>query len=205
MVVPGAKDPCNCMHTPILGLSKCDQKLGKVECVFSLYNEMRWKWDDVYVLPGSVKYILPVTMSSSGTPESPYIRRRSLLYLEAVINHGWRVCSSMFGCQNQSSVGMHMETGIRRTRMLLGGGIELVWRCPWRLRDRVNSEMHLEAVIQLVWSSTCCQNQVNSEMHMESVIEHGGRYSDSFHWLIHNCGNGGNWVQQGPLRAEITG
>jgi len=26
------------------------KKLGKIECVFSLYDKIRWKWDDVYLL-----------------------------------------------------------------------------------------------------------------------------------------------------------
>jgi len=56
-------------------------------------------------------------------------------------------------------------------------------------RDRVNSEMHLEAGIQCVWrciwrlrSSELrnvlgSPNRVNSEMHLEAVIERVGRYT----------------------------
>ena len=43
MTLPSCEDP---QH---LGKSKCDQKWGKMEGVFSLYDRMRWKWDDVYV------------------------------------------------------------------------------------------------------------------------------------------------------------
>jgi len=37
MILPGVEDPRN------LRQSELDQKLGKIECVFSLYDKMRWK------------------------------------------------------------------------------------------------------------------------------------------------------------------
>jgi len=65
------------------GESEWDQKLGKIECVFSLYDKMRWKWDDVY--------LLHITPSSSVTRVFPYTRQGSLkMYLDAVIERVWR-------------------------------------------------------------------------------------------------------------------
>ena len=49
MILPGPEDRRN------LGKSKCDQKLGKIQCVFSLYDKMRWKWDAVYLPLGLPK------------------------------------------------------------------------------------------------------------------------------------------------------
>jgi len=46
MKLPGRDDPWN--H----GQREWDQKLGKIECEFSLYDKRRWKWDDVYLPRG---------------------------------------------------------------------------------------------------------------------------------------------------------
>jgi len=166
MILPGVEDPPNCMDPLNLGQSEWDQKLGKIECVFSLYDKMRWKWDDVYVLPGSAEYILPVTLSTSVTPVSPYTRRRSLkMYLEAVIERVWRPWSSVSGGRDRACLEMHLETEIEWTQMHLEAGIERVWRCTWRprsseLRDAHRSrnwacwEIHLEAMIEQDWRST---------------------------------------------------
>jgi len=43
MILPGREDPRNCLDPQNLGKSEWDQKLGKIECVFSLYDKMRWK------------------------------------------------------------------------------------------------------------------------------------------------------------------
>jgi len=108
-----------------LGQSKWYQNLGKMECVFSLNGKMRWKWGDVYLLRGL-----------------PDIYIRSLcphllpLYLCATAVAAWRWTSrpwsSVFGDTlgdwNHVNSEMHFEAGIER-----------VWRCTWRPRDRVNS------------------------------------------------------------------
>jgi len=52
MMRPATEDPNNCVHLRNLGQSEWGQKLGKIECVFSLYDMMGWKWDDVYLLRG---------------------------------------------------------------------------------------------------------------------------------------------------------
>jgi len=52
MILPGREDPRNCADPRNLGQSEWDQKLGKTECEFSLYDRRRWKWDNVYLLRG---------------------------------------------------------------------------------------------------------------------------------------------------------
>jgi hypothetical protein len=64
IILPGREDLHNCVDPRNLGKSKWHQKLGKIECVFSLYDEMRWKWDALYLawhLPNiySASLILP--------------------------------------------------------------------------------------------------------------------------------------------------
>ena len=63
MILPGREDPRNCVDPRNLGKSAWDQKLGKIECVFSLYDQMRWKWDAVYLARG-----LPNIYSTSFIP-----------------------------------------------------------------------------------------------------------------------------------------
>ena len=46
MILPGREDPRSCVD---LVQSEWDQKLGKIEREFSLYDKRRWKWDDVYL------------------------------------------------------------------------------------------------------------------------------------------------------------
>ena len=52
MILPGVEDGHNFVDPPILEQSEWDQKLGKIECVFSLYDKMSGKWDDIYLLQG---------------------------------------------------------------------------------------------------------------------------------------------------------
>jgi len=113
MVLPGVDDPHSCVDPQHIRDSEWDQKLGKIECVFSMYDKMRWKWDDIYVLRG-LPNTLPVTLSTSTTPVSLYTRWCSFkMYLVAVIE---RVHE------------MHLEIDIDSTHMHLEAGIEQVWR-----------------------------------------------------------------------------
>jgi hypothetical protein len=43
MILPGCEDPCNGMNSQTLGKSKYDEKLGKIKCVFQLYDRKRLK------------------------------------------------------------------------------------------------------------------------------------------------------------------
>jgi hypothetical protein len=41
MILPGREDPRNWVDPQHLGMSELDEKLGKIECVFLLYDKMR--------------------------------------------------------------------------------------------------------------------------------------------------------------------
>jgi hypothetical protein len=152
------KVPRNCADPRNLAKSEWDQKLGNIECVFSLYDKMRWTWDGVYLsTPGSPEYILRVAHSTSVTSVSLYTHCRSLtIYLRAVIElvwrFTWRLRSSelraALGGRDGSCLEMHLEAVIDR-----------VWRCPGRPRsrelrdavggyDRSSLEMHWEAEVE---------------------------------------------------------
>ena len=149
VILPGVDDPHNCMDPRHLGHSEWDQKLGKIECAFSLYDKIRWKWDDVYVLP--------VTLSTSGNPEFPYTRRCSIrMYLEAVIKQVWR-CTLGSGSTETG------ESLWGRNRVYLERHLKAVnvstYRCTprWWLsefRDTLGGldDAHLEVMIQRVWT-----------------------------------------------------
>jgi len=67
MILPGHEDPRN------LGKSEWDQKWGKIEFVFLLYDKMRWKWDAVYQPRGrpniySTSFIAPPLPQYLRTP-----------------------------------------------------------------------------------------------------------------------------------------
>jgi len=123
MILPGIEDLQNCTDPRNLGQSECDQKLGKTECVFSLYDKMRWKWDDGYVLRG-----LPNIYSPSRCPPplplpiSQYSRRRSCkMCFEAMIERVWsctwrlrlsELRDALGGC-NRASFEMHWDAEIK--------------------------------------------------------------------------------------------
>ena len=67
MILPGCENPPNCVDSRHLGKSKWDEKLGKIECVFSLYDKMRWIWDDVY-LPRGLPYMYSPWLSLPPSP-----------------------------------------------------------------------------------------------------------------------------------------
>jgi len=131
---------------------------------------MRW----CLSTPGSAEYTLPVTLSTSVTPGSPYNRCRSLkMYLiERVRDAHWdgdRVNSEM-----------HLEAVIER-----------VWICTWRLRsrdlrdalgggDRASLEIHLEAVIERVWRYALGAHDCAN---LQAVIEWVWRYT----WRPRSC------------------
>jgi len=103
MILPSREDPHNCVD---LGQSEWNQKFGKIECEFSLYDERRWKWDDVYLLRG-----LPNKYSPSLCPHQLPLN----LLTTAVAP--WR-------CTWSSVFDMHLETEIVWTL-----------RCTWRPRS----------------------------------------------------------------------
>jgi len=192
MILPGREDPRNCVGPKNLGQSEGDQKLWKIECVFSLNDKMRWKWDAVYVPQG-----LPNIYSMSLIP--PPLPQ----YLSTpTVTPSWYTCrpwlgewGDALGGRDRANWEMHLEAVIDR-----------VWRCtgrPWSsecgnalgVQDRVNSEeelggrdqlsleIHWEAEVK--WTQRCTsrpwlsefgdaigdRDWVNSEMHLEAVIE----------------------------------
>jgi len=94
--------------------------------------------------PGSAEYILPVTLSTSVTPGSPYNWHRSLkMYL---IERVW----DALGGHDWASLDMHLETEIEWTQ-----------RCTWRPGWSELGDAHgghdvanLQAVIERVWRYT---------------------------------------------------
>jgi len=71
MILPGHEDPRN------LRKSKWDQKWGKIECIVSLYDKMRRKWDAVY-LPWVLPNINSALLIPPPLPLSPYTNHRSI-------------------------------------------------------------------------------------------------------------------------------
>jgi len=72
-MLPNHEDSQNCIDLQNLGESEWDQNLGKTGCVFSLYDKMRWKWDDVYLPQDhpniySASLIPPQLLPYLGTP-----------------------------------------------------------------------------------------------------------------------------------------
>jgi len=164
MILPGVEDPCNCADPRNLRQSEWDQQLGKIECVFSLYDKMRWKWDDVYLLWGLPNLYSPsLCPPPLPLPVSPYTRRRSWkMCLEAIIDRVWRCTSRLRWSELRDPLGGHDRASLE---MHLEAVIEGVWRCTWRprsseLRDALGShnwacwEIHLEAIIDHEWKST---------------------------------------------------
>jgi len=172
MILPGHEDPRNRVDPWNLRQSEWDQKLGKIESEFSLYDKMRWIWDDVYLLRG-----LPNIYSPSLCPPPLPVYHRTTAVAP------WR-------CTWSSMSEMHLETEIEWTQRCtwrpgssefgdaLGGHdcanlqavIRRVWKYTWRPwsgdfedalggRDRASLEMHLEAKIK--WTQ---------KMHLEAVI-----------------------------------
>jgi len=123
----------------IHGKREWDQTLGKIECVFSLYDKMRWKWDAVYLPRGRPNIY---SMSLIPPPLPLYLRTPTGLLNDILGGRDWL------------NLEMHLEPGMEWTQ-----------RCtarPWSSeivdelgdRDRVISQMHLEAVIERVWACT---------------------------------------------------
>jgi len=162
---------------------------------------MRW----CLYTPGSAEYVLPITLSTSFTPETQYTRRRSLMmYMEAVIEWvwgwTWRRWSCKLGVHNSPSLEINLEAMIER-----------VWRCTWRPWSYelggwncADVEIHLEAAIERgwrwnwrPWSSVIGGVPGGSQSRGGSSGGRRERCWDAIDWLTHNCGNVENWVQHG--------
>jgi len=115
MILPGSEDPCNCVGPRNLGQSEWDQKLGKIECEFPLYDKRRWKWDDIDLLRGLPNIYSP---SLCPPPLPLYLRTPNIAHWRCT----WRPWSSVFG----DTLG---EWDRVNSEMHLEAGIERVWRC----------------------------------------------------------------------------
>jgi hypothetical protein len=72
------------------------------------------------------------------------------MHLEAEIEY----LRDALGGRERASLEMHLEVEIKlNSEMHLEAVIERDWRCIWRPRSS-HSEMHLEAVIERVWRCT---------------------------------------------------
>jgi len=194
MILPGIEDPQHCVDPRNLGQSEWNQQLGKIEYIFSLYEQMRLKWDDVYLLRGLQNIYSPLLCPP---PLPMYIRTPTIAPWRCT----WRPSSSILE--------MRLETGIEWTQ-----------RCTWRPgsskfgdalgdQDRVNSEMHLYAVIERVWrctwrpwSSQCGRVHGGGQSGGGSLEGRCDGSWDSIHWLTGNWGNVENRAQHGQPRGE---
>jgi len=128
MILPGVE------HRQNLRQSECDQRLGKIECVLSLYNKVRWKWDNVYLLRG----LLVIYSPSLCPPPVPwYLCTTTIAPWWCTSRPSWSVLGEAVGDCDWVNSEMHVEAGIER-----------VWRCISRQRDPVTSEMYLEDEIE---------------------------------------------------------
>ena len=140
MILPGCDNQRNCAD---LGKNEWDQKLGQREFVFSLYDRMWWKWDDVYIPWG-----LPSMYSPSLSPPPLH------LYLCTPAVAHWRFTGRPWSSELRDAVGgpdrvnseMHFETEIEWTQRCTGRlgfskfGDELAGY------DRASLEEYMEAV-----------------------------------------------------------
>jgi len=227
MILPCHDDERNCVDPK----SERDQKLGKIDCVFSLYDKMRWKWDAVYLPQGLPnKYftsLIPplllqflrtptVAHSTSVTPVSPYTHRCSLtIYLEAVIELVWRCTWGPRSGELRDGLGDHDRSSLEMNWQAM---IERVWRCIWRprwselryalgWRNRASLDMHVEA--EMEWTERCTGMVWLSDI---GGVLGGGRFGvrrdaswHSNHWLTGNCGNIESWVQHPPRYEKLAG
>jgi len=121
MILPGVEDPHNCLDPRNLEKSNWDQKLGKIECVFSLDDNMRWKWDDVYLLQGLWEIYSP-----SVWPTLLPLNNRTPIVTPSrcTSRPEWSHFGDAHGDQDWVNTKMHLEAGIERLS-----------RCPWRPRS----------------------------------------------------------------------
>jgi len=156
MIPPRHENPRNCADPRNLGQSEWDQKLGKIECEFSLYDKRRWDWGDVYLLRVCRIY----TLHNSVHLRYPCISVQPPSLLEDVLDRAclrctWRRRSSelrdALGGGDWAGLDMHLETVIEWTQ-----------RCTWRRRsselrdalggrDSASLDMHLEAMLVRTW------------------------------------------------------
>jgi len=208
MMLPCVEDPCHCVDPRNIGQSKWDQKLDKMECVFPLYDKMRWKQDDVYLLQALLNIYYP----SLCAPLLPHYHCTPTVA-------SWK-CTWRPGSSNVGDVLGDWDRA--NSEMPLDAGIKWIGRCTFRSRssklsdlhgghNRVSLEMHLEAEIERTqwctsrpWSILIggvlrggwCAGDWSEHGQSGGSESGGGKLGgmcdgswDSIHWLTCNCGN----------------
>jgi len=142
MILPGCEDPLN------LGKSESDQKLRKIECVFSLCGKMRWKWDHVYLRWGRPNIYSP---SLSPPPWPLYLRTPAVAPKQCTWWPWSSELSNSLGGRHRVSLKIHLEARIELTQ----GYTPRPWSSEFGDaigdRDRANSEMHS---IRKMWNGS---------------------------------------------------
>ena len=172
MILPGHENPYNCVDPQHLGKSEWDKTLGKIECVFSLYDKMRSKSDDVYLPRG-----LPNMYSTSLSP--PLLP----LYLSTPAITHEQCTSRLWSSELRDALGGRDWVN---SEMHLEAEIEWTQRCTWRPRlselrdalrgcDRASFDMHLEAEIE--WTQWCTPSHdwASLDMHLQATIKRDWR------------------------------
>ena len=198
MILPGCEDPRNCMDPWNLRQSQWDQKLGKIECEFPLYDKRRWKWDDDYLLRGLPNiyspslcppplplYLCTTTVAPSRSTWSSIFEMHLETEIKWTQRCTWRLGSSEF----EDALGGHDRANLQAV-------IKRVWRYTWRLRsteliwctwrpwssdvgdalwgcDRESLGMHLQAMIERDWSSTWRRSiwrEVQQQLRLYSLV-----------------------------------
>jgi len=146
-------------------LRQCEwgQKLGKIECEFSLYDKRRWKWDDVYLLwglpniyspslcpPPLPLYLLTTAVVPSRCTGSSVFEMHLVMEIEGTQRCTPRSWPSEFG----DAIGGHARANLQPV-------IERVWRYTRRpglseFGDALGGHdaAILQAVIEQVWRYT---------------------------------------------------
>jgi len=145
IILPGHANPPKSVDPRHLGKSEWDQNLGKIQCVFSLYDQMRWKWDDVYLPRG-----LPNKYSPSLSPTPLPLQ----LCTPPVAHYGctsrpWssKLRDALAG-QDQVNSEMQLEARIEWLQTYSPSLWSSEVGDAFGGRDRASSEMHLEAEIE---------------------------------------------------------
>jgi len=141
MILPVVENQRNCVDPQNLGQSEWDPKLGKIVCVFSLYDKMKWKWHDVHLLQGLANW-----SSESLYPPSLPLFSRTTANARKLCT--WRLWSRGFG----AAFGSHNCANLEAIIVRLSSYTCRLWSSEigdaLGGRDQVRLEIHL-----VLWSS----------------------------------------------------
>jgi len=149
-ILPDVDDPCNCLNTLNLGQSEGDQKLGKIECVFSSYDKMGWKWDDVYLIHGLPNIYSPLLWPPPLPlhDHTPTVTRWRCTWRPGLSNF-----CDLLPDRDWVDSEMNWEAGNKQVRICASKPRSSELSNELGGLDRVSLEMHLEA--ELEWTQRC--------------------------------------------------